>query len=53
MPDEFTRWTVSVPRDPGHAVMRLVVGTNALVSDRLPASSMPAQLLVLWRAGRF
>ena len=33
--------------------MRLVVDTNILVSALLSASSLPAQLIVLWRAGRF
>lgn len=33
--------------------MRLVVDTNILVSALLAASSLPAQLVVLWRAGRF
>ena len=33
--------------------MRLVVDTNILVSALLAASSLPAQLIVLWRAGRF
>lgn len=33
--------------------MRLVVDTNILVSALLAASSLPAYLIVLWRAGRF
>ncbi len=33
--------------------MRLVVDTNILVSALLAATSLPAQLIVLWRAGRF
>ena len=33
--------------------MRLVVDTNILVSALLSAASLPAQLVVLWRAGRF
>lgn len=33
--------------------MRLVVDTNILVSALLATSSLPAQLVVLWRAGRF
>jgi len=33
--------------------VRLVVDTNILVSALLAASSLPAQLIVLWRAGRF
>lgn len=33
--------------------MRLVVDTNILVSALLAAASLPAQLIVLWRAGRF
>ena len=33
--------------------MRLVIDTNILVSALLAATSLPAQLIVLWRAGRF
>ena len=33
--------------------MRLVVDTNILVSALLSAASLPAQIVVLWRAGRF
>jgi len=33
--------------------VRLVVDTNILVSALLAAASLPAQLIVLWRAGRF
>ena len=33
--------------------MRLVVDTNILVSALLAAPSLPAQLVVLWRAGQF
>ncbi len=33
--------------------MRLVVDTNILVSALLAATSLPAQLVVLWRDGRF
>ncbi len=33
--------------------MRLVIDTNILVSALLAAASLPAQLVVLWRAGRF
>ena len=33
--------------------MRLVIDTNILVSALLVATSLPAQLVVLWRAGRF
>ena len=33
--------------------MRLVIDTNILVSALLAATSLPAQLVVLWRAGRF
>lgn len=33
--------------------MRLVVDTNILISALLAATSLPAQLVVLWRAGRF
>ena len=33
--------------------MRLVIDTNILVSALLAAPSLPAHLLVLWRAGRF
>ena len=33
--------------------MRLVVDTNILVSALLAAASLPAQLIVLWRTGRF
>ena len=33
--------------------MRLVVDTNILVSALLAAASLPAQLVVLWRTGRF
>lgn len=33
--------------------MRLVVDTNVLVSALLSATSSPARLLLLWRAGRF
>ncbi len=33
--------------------MRLVVDTNILVSALLATTSLPAQLVVLWRAGRF
>ena len=33
--------------------MRLVIDTNILVSALLSATSLPAQLIVLWRAGRF
>lgn len=33
--------------------MRLVVDTNILISALLSASSSPARLVLLWRAGRF
>ena len=33
--------------------MRLVIDTNILISALLAPVSLPAQLLVLWRAGRF
>lgn len=33
--------------------MRLVIDTNILVSALLAATSLPAQLVVLWRTGRF
>lgn len=33
--------------------MRLVVDTNVLISALLAAASLPAELLVIWRAGRF
>ena len=33
--------------------MRLVVDTNVLVSALLSAASLPAQIVLLWRAGRF
>lgn len=33
--------------------MRLVVDTNVLVSALLVEASLPAQLVVLWRQGRF
>ena len=33
--------------------MRLVVDTNILVSALLSAASLPAQIVLLWRAGRF
>ncbi len=33
--------------------MRLVVDTNVLVSALLSETSLPAQLVVLWRQGRF
>ncbi|WP_428377549.1 putative toxin-antitoxin system toxin component, PIN family [Lichenicoccus sp.] len=33
--------------------MRLVVDTNILVSALLAGNSLPAQLIVLWRQGRF
>lgn len=33
--------------------MRLVVDTNILISALLASSSLPAQLIVLWREGRF
>lgn len=33
--------------------MRLIIDTNILVSALLAATSLPAQLVVLWRAGRF
>jgi hypothetical protein len=33
--------------------LRLVVDTNVLVSALLSPESLPAQLVVLWRAGRF
>ena len=33
--------------------MRLVVDTNILVSALLAGTSLPAQLIVLWRQGRF
>ncbi len=33
--------------------MRLVIDTNILVSGLLAATSLPAQLVVLWRIGRF
>ena len=33
--------------------MRLVIDTNILVSALLAAASLPAQLIVRWRAGRF
>lgn len=33
--------------------MRLVIDTNVLVSALLSPSSLPARMLVLWRAGRF
>ena len=33
--------------------MRLVVDTNILISALLATTSLPAHLVVLWRAGRF
>lgn len=33
--------------------MRLVVDTNILISALLAPTSLPAQLIVLWREGRF
>lgn len=33
--------------------MRLVIDTNVLVSALLAGASLPAQLILLWRAGRF
>jgi putative PIN family toxin of toxin-antitoxin system len=33
--------------------VRLVIDTNILISALLAASSQPAELIVLWRAGRF
>jgi putative PIN family toxin of toxin-antitoxin system len=33
--------------------VRLVIDTNILVSALLAATSLPAQLIVLWRTGRF
>jgi len=33
--------------------VRLIIDTNILVSALLAATSLPAQLVVLWRAGRF
>ena len=33
--------------------MRLVVDTNILISALLATTSLPAQLVVLWRAGQF
>jgi putative PIN family toxin of toxin-antitoxin system len=33
--------------------VRLVIDTNILVSGLLAATSLPAQLVVLWRIGRF
>ena len=33
--------------------MRLVVDTNILISALLAGSSLPAQLILLWREGRF
>ena len=33
--------------------MRLVIDTNILVSALLAATSLPARIIVLWRAGRF
>lgn len=33
--------------------MRLVVDTNVLISALLSATSSPARLVLLWRAGRF
>ena len=33
--------------------MRLVIDTNVLISALLAGASLPAQLIVLWRAGRF
>lgn len=33
--------------------MRLVVDTNILVSALLSATSLPARIVLLWRAGRF
>ena len=33
--------------------MRLVIDTNVLISALLSATSLPAQLVVLWRTGRF
>ena len=33
--------------------MRLVVDTNVLVSALLSATSLPARIILLWRAGRF
>ncbi len=33
--------------------MRLVIDTNVLISALLSSTSLPAQLVVLWRAGRF
>jgi predicted nucleic acid-binding protein len=33
--------------------VRLVIDTNILVSALLASTSLPAHLIVLWRAGRF
>jgi len=33
--------------------VRLVIDTNILISALLAATSLPAQLVVIWRAGRF
>ena len=33
--------------------MRLVIDTNILISALLAATSLPAQLVMLWRVGRF
>ncbi len=33
--------------------MRLVIDTNILISALLAGTSLPAQLIVLWREGRF
>ena len=33
--------------------MRVVIDTNILISALLAATSLPAQLVVLWRVGRF
>ncbi|MGH6681429.1 MAG: putative toxin-antitoxin system toxin component, PIN family, partial [Bradyrhizobium sp.] len=33
--------------------MRVVVDTNVLISALLVETSLPAQLIVLWREGRF
>lgn len=33
--------------------MRLVIDTNVLISALLASTSLPAQLIVLWREGRF
>jgi putative PIN family toxin of toxin-antitoxin system len=33
--------------------VRLVIDTNILISSLLASASLPAQLIVLWREGRF